>query len=140
MKRRLNFFMLAIFILAFVPLQAQMGQEKQPGEALISMYQVAPGKHLEFLKWQASQEAVNVEAGVPATQWYAHMNGASWDYVAIAPVLTDAQEDKVDEIAKKKGMLTGPKAGLQFRQFISTHSDTYAAGPTTAADLLKGVQ
>ena len=74
-----------------------------PGKALVALYRVAPGKHLDFLKWMAAREAVDKEAGMPATQWYMHTNGDSWDFLAIAPALTEAQQAKVDALAAKKG-------------------------------------
>jgi hypothetical protein len=140
MKLSISLCVITILVLAFFPLQAQMGQETEPGEALISLYRVAPGKHLEFLKWQAANEAVNAEAGIPATKWYAHTNGDAWDYIAIGPITTDEQSKKFDEIATKKGIVTGPKAGLQFRQFINWHSDTFVAGPMTAAQMVKALE
>lgn len=141
MNRRFNLFVLAVLVLAIlVPiLQAQMNTNKPP-TALVGIYQVAPGKHLEFLKWQAANDAINKEAGVPATQWYAHTDGASWDYLGIGPVLTDEQQTKVDEISKKKGRVTGFKASLQFREFISNHTDTFVVGPVSAAELVEAGQ
>ena len=141
MKRRYNLFALAVLVLAIaVPLlQAQMNTN-QPPKALVGMYQIAPGKHLEFLKWQAANDAINKEAGLPATQWYAHTDGASWDYLSIAPVLTDEQQAKVDEISKKKGVQTGFKASLKFREFVNNHTDTFVVGPVSAADLVEAGQ
>lgn len=141
MKQRFNLFVLAVLALAIVVpfLYAQMNTN-QPPRALIGIYQVAPGKHLEFLKWQAGNDAVNKEAGLPATQWYAHTDGASWDYLSIAPVLTDEQQKKVDEISKKKGLPIGFKGSLQFREFISNHTDTFVVGPVSAADLVEAGQ
>jgi hypothetical protein len=46
---------------------------------------VAPGKHLDFLKWLAETEAIAKEAGVPASQLYAHTDGDSWDYLNVGP-------------------------------------------------------
>src|SRR6266480_4836366 len=86
-----------------------------PGKALVALYRVAPGKHLDFLKWMAAREAVDKEAGMPATQWYMHTNGDSWDFLAIAPALTEAQQAKVDALATKKGLKTGLQASLEFR-------------------------
>ena len=139
MRQRFNLFVLAILALAIVVpiLQAQM---KEPPRALIGIYQVAPGKHLEFLKWQAAEDAINKEAGLPVGQWYAHTDGASWDYISINPILTDEQQQKVDEIAKKKGMATGFKASLQFREFVSNHTDTFVVGPVSVADLVQAGQ
>jgi hypothetical protein len=38
---------------------------------------------------------------------------------------------------KKHGMKTGLAAGVVLRQYISRHTDTYALGPVSAAELLK---
>jgi hypothetical protein len=111
-----------------------------PGKAIVSLYRVAPGKHLDFLKWMAAREAVDKEAGMPATQWYVHTNGDSWDFVAIAPALSDAQQEKVDAIARKKGLTTGFPASLEFRQFVSMHTDTFVNGPTSATQLVQQAQ
>jgi hypothetical protein len=119
---------------AAVPSFAQ--DKKEPSQARISIYRIAPGKHLDFLKWIAAQEEVAREAGVPATQVFAHTDGEGWDYIGIAPKTTPEQDKKVDEIAKKKGLKTGFGAGLEFRQFVASHSDTFAIGPMTAAELI----
>jgi len=109
------------------------------GTVIVSIYYVAPGKQVDFLKWMAGQEAFAKEAGVGATQWYAHQDGDAWDYVAVSPATTPEQDKKVDEVAKKHGQKTGMAAGLVMRQYISRHTDTYAYGPVSAADLLKHV-
>jgi hypothetical protein len=111
-----------------------------PGKAIVLLVRVAPGKHLEFLKWVAAREAVDKEAGVPATQWYMHTNGDSWDFVSIAPVLSDAEQAKVDAVAKKKGLTTGIQAALEFRQYVSAHTDTFVNGPTSVTRLLQEAQ
>lgn len=117
-------------------------QDDDVGEAVIGIYHVAPGKHVDFLRWQAEAEAVVAEAGGPPTQWYVHLNGDSWDFVSIAPVAADqdAIDDRVQELRRQKGLPTGGAAGVSFRQFISRHTDTEAAGPMTAAQLLEGAQ
>ena len=119
-------------LLAASPAPAQ----QRPDTALVSIYRVAPGKHLEFLKWMAAREAADRDAGVPGTQWYAHMSGDSWDYIAIAPDLDDATSDKVDAAARKRGLTVGPKAGLEFRQLMGWHSDTLVAGPMSATAMV----
>lgn len=119
-------------LLATAPLPAQ----QRPATAMVSIYRVAPGKHLEFLQWMAAREAIDSEVGIPATQWYAHMSGDGWDYVAISPDLDDAASDKVDAAARKRGLAVGPKAGLEFRQLMASHSDTVVAGPMTATQLV----
>ncbi|MFS8063811.1 MAG: hypothetical protein ACMG5Z_04400 [Luteimonas sp.] len=107
-----------------------------PRTAMVAIYHIAPGKQLEFLKWMAAREGVDKEAGVAATQWYAHLDGDSWDYVAVAPDLDDATSDKIDAMVRKRGLTAGPKAGLEFRTMISSHTDTLVAGPYTASELV----
>ncbi|MEO8349097.1 MAG: hypothetical protein ABI610_09310 [Acidobacteriota bacterium] len=127
-----------LFLLSVPTVRAQTAKAemKEPPRALITIYNVAAGKHLDFLKWLAEQEAIAREAGVPASQLYSHTDGASWDYLNIAPALTDAQQAKVDEASRKRGRKTGFAAGLEFRTFVSSHSDTFAIGPVSAADLV----
>lgn len=127
-------------MLVLVAFVAIAQDAKKPPEALVSIYNVAPGKHLEFLKWLAAREAVGKELGIAATVIYVHTNGASWDYVAIAPVLTAEQDKAVEELSKKKGLTTGFKASLEFRQMIASHSDTFTIGPVSAADAVSMAQ
>lgn len=124
---------LALAVAAWMP-SAAFGQE--PDRAIVSIYRIAPGKQLDFLRWQAARDAAATEAGLPATQWYAHMDGDSWDFVSIGPVTDDAQDDKVESILKGKKLTTGFKASLEFRTMIASHTDTFARGPTTAAALV----
>jgi hypothetical protein len=123
---------LMLALSALMPVQAQ-----EPPTALIGIYHIAPGKHLDFLRWQAAREAVATEAGIPATQWYAHTDGDSWDYISIGPDTTREQDDKADAIMKRKGLTTGFKASLEFRTMVSSHTDTFVRGPTTAAALVE---
>jgi hypothetical protein len=109
------------------------------GTVIVSIYYVAPGKHVDFLKWAAGQDVLAKEAGVGATQWYAHQDGDAWDYIAVGPATTAEQDKELDEVAKKHGQKTGMAAGLVLRQYISRHTDTYAYGPVSATDLLKHV-
>jgi hypothetical protein len=135
MKRLLTLLTLFVCLLALgSPSPAQ--DKKELGRARISLYRIAPGKHLDFLKWMAAREDVDKEAGIPATQWYAHTDGDDWDYVGVGPVTTAEQDKKSDEIAKKKGLTVGFAASLEFRQYVGSHSDTFAMGPTSATDLV----
>ncbi|HEV8628962.1 MAG TPA: hypothetical protein VGV61_01495 [Thermoanaerobaculia bacterium] len=128
--------LLAVFLVPMVA-RSQGAQPAKPSpRALIAIYQVAPGKHLDFLRWLAANEAIDKEAGVPASVLYAHANGDSWDYLVVAPDLSDEQSAKVDEVAKRHGRKTGIAASLEFRTFISTHTDTFVHGPTTASALV----
>ena len=105
--------------------------------SVVSIYRPAPGKQLDFLKWMAARDAVAAEAGVAPSQWYAHISGDSWDFVVISPDLDDATSDKIDALERKRGLKVGPAAGLEFRQVMASHTDTLAAGPTTAAALIE---
>ncbi len=140
MKRAFTMFGVLAFVLAFSHPDAT-AQGKKAGRYVISMYNIAAGKHQQFLKWMAEREAVAKEAGAPPAQWYVHQNGAAWDFVAMSEVGDPAKEaemdKKTDEIAKKKGLTTGMAASLEFRQYIGTHSDTYAGGPYTVEELVK---
>ncbi|MCH8203226.1 MAG: hypothetical protein IH996_08980 [Proteobacteria bacterium] len=134
--RRITLTIIAVISLVFMgPITASA--EDEAGEYVISLYQAAPGKQLELLKWLAEQDAIGAEAGLPPVQIYAHMNGDSWDYLAISPVGTDEQDAAFEEAAKKRGGKVGFAAGLKFRSMIHTHTDTFAWGPTTAAELVE---
>jgi hypothetical protein len=111
-------------------------EAKPQGRAKIAIYHVAPGRHLDFLKWQAAQDEVAKEAGVPVPQVYAHLDGDSWDYLLVGPVTTPEQDKRLDEIAKGKGLKTGVAASLEFRALLASHTDTLVAGPLTAKDLV----
>lgn len=108
--------------------------------SIVSLYRVAPGQHLAFLEWMATGEAAAAQAGVPASQWYAHMNGDAWDYLVIAPETTDEQDAAIDAALQAQGQPTGPAGGIEFRKYMAWHTDTYAAGPMSAADLLATVR
>jgi hypothetical protein len=116
--------------------QAAKAEAKEPPHALVTIYRIAPGKHLDFLKWMAETEAIAKEAGVPAGQIYAHTDGDSWDYLNVGPDLTKEQQAKVDEVTKKHGRKTGFAASLDFRTFVASHTDTFAIGPVSAGDLV----
>ena len=141
MNRRIRsiLVLVGVFFLVSVPTvraQAARTEMKEPPRALITIYRVATGKQLDFLKWLAEQEAIAKEAGMPASQVYSHTDGDSWDYLSVNPVLTDAQQAKVDEVTRKRGHKTGFSQGLEFRALVSSHTDTFVMGPTTAADLV----
>ena len=103
---------------------------------VVSIYHVAPGKHLDFLRYMAQADAIAKEAGVGPTQWYAHLDGDSWDYITISPATTDEQDRRVDALDRQRGRPVGVAGGIQFRQFISSHTDTYVRGPMTSAELV----
>lgn len=117
----------------------EMAKESKATEHIITIYHVAPGKHAEFLKWMAQQQAIGEEAGANPAQWYVHLDGDSWDYITISEVAQNQAEidKKIDELSKKKGLPTGFNAGLKFRQFVNSHTDTYTMGPYSAQELAK---
>ena len=114
---------------------AQAGSP-QPPKARIAIYRAAPGQQVALLKWLDGQNRAAAAAGVPIGQLYAHTDGDSWDYLAIDPVTTAAQDAAVDAAAKKMGMAAGPAASIEFRKYISSHTDTFAIGPVTPAQYL----
>ncbi|MEP6768980.1 MAG: hypothetical protein ABJC61_09950 [Acidobacteriota bacterium] len=129
-------FALVFFTASSARPQAARQDAKPMARARVSLYRIAPGKHLEFLKWLADTDSDAKEAGMAASQIYAHTDGDAWDYLGIAPDMTPEQQKKVDEVAKKHGRKTGFASGLEFRAFASWHTDTFANGPTTAAELV----
>jgi hypothetical protein len=132
--------LLAIVAVVFLPTGArsQGGQAvaKEPPHVIVSLYRLAPGKHLDFLKWMAANEAIDKEAGVPSPQIYVHTNGDAWDYMIVAPDLDDAQQAKQDAAAKAHGRKVGFGASLEFRAYMAWHTDTFANGPMTATELV----
>jgi hypothetical protein len=113
--------------------------QEDEGVSIVSLYRVAPGQHIAFLEWMTANEAAASQAGVPASQWYAHMNGDAWDYLVIAPETTDEQDAAVDAALQAQGRPTGPAGGIEFRRYMAWHTDTFVAGPMTAAELLAAV-
>ena len=107
----------------------------EPKRAKVSIYEVAPGRQIDFLRWLAAREEVAKAAGVPPIQVYAHLEGDRWDYLVLWPVTTAEQDRKLDEQAATKGLKTGFAAALEFRALLASHTDTLAEGPTTAAAL-----
>ena len=49
--------------------------------------------------------------------------------------LAAALRGQVAGAGRAKGMTVGFKASIEFRQFIGSHTDTYAVGPMTVTDL-----
>jgi hypothetical protein len=132
--------LLAVVAVVFLPRgassQGAQAAAKEPPHVIVSLYRVAPGKHLDFIKWMAANEAIDKEAGVPSPQIYVHTNGDAWDYMVIAPELSDEQQAKQDQAAKAHGRKIGFGASLEFRTYMAWHTDTFANGPTSAAELV----
>jgi hypothetical protein len=114
---------------------AQTGSAEPP-RARVALYRAAPGQQVALLRWLAGQNRAAQAAGLPAGKLYVHTDGDSWDYLAIDPVTTPAQDAAVDAAAKKMGMPAGPAASLEFRKYIAMHTDTFAIGPVTPEQYL----
>lgn len=111
-----------------------IGQETP--QNIVSLYRAAPGQQVALLKWMAQQDRASAAAGVAASQIYVHTSGDSWDYLVINPVTTKAQDDAVEAAAKKMGIVSGPRAGIEFRTMIASHTDSTSNGPMSAAQIL----
>jgi hypothetical protein len=136
MNRAAAVLIAASTLLLAAPRWTQDKDKPGSGRARISIYEVAPGRQLDFLKWLAAQADVAREAGVPAAELYAHTDGDRWDYLIVWPITSAEQDRKMDEVATAKGLKTGFPAALEFRALLSSHTDTYVNGPTTAAALV----
>lgn len=110
-----------------------------PPRSIVSLYLAAPGQQVALLKWFAAQDKAAAAVGIAPSQVYAHMQGDSWDYLIISPMTTDAQDSAMDAELAKMGMTTGPRASIQFRTMIASHTDTLSVGPTTAGAILAGL-
>ena len=126
----------AILVLSGQPAMTQTSPQAQSEQAIVSIYHVAPGQHINFLKWHAQREAVNDSLGFPPARWYAHLDGDSWDYVIVAPKLTEQQEMEADSVARNRGLTSGFAAGIELRHFIRSHTDTIVMGPVSATELV----
>ena len=112
---------------------------QDPGQAIVSLYHAPPGHQIELLKWIAGQDRVAAAAGVAQGQLYVHTDGDSWDYMLIQPVTTAAQDAAMEAAGKKLGIDAGPRAAIEFRKHIQSHTDTFVRGPMTAAQYLAAV-
>ena len=123
----------AVALAVVTPAAAQSGPD-----GIVQIYHVAPGHQVDFLKWLDQQDKIAASAGVPRSQLYAHMDGDSWDYLVIAPVTTPAQDAALDAAAKSMG-INVMRGGIEMRKHVTSHTDTFVRGPTTAADYLAAV-
>jgi hypothetical protein len=131
--------LLAATLMLAVPIHAQTKTPAPPapGRKLIEIYRIAPGQHEAFLKFIARCDEANLKAGLPARELYVHSDGAGWDFVIIQPAETPAdRREALDAAWEEVGLPSGADFFLAIRTFIAEHSDTFARGPTTAADYL----
>jgi hypothetical protein len=121
--------------LAFACLLLAAPALAEPAQKLIEIYRIAPGQHEAFLQMIAKYDEANRMAGLPPRELYVHQDGASWDFLLIQPAETPADKKAALEAATKK-VMGDKKHFFEFRKFIAEHTDTFAAGPQTAADFL----
>ena len=129
MKRMLWMVVISM-LLTFSTAVQVAAEDDDTDEVTVSIFHVATGKHLAFLEWQAAREAINEQLGLTPTEWYVHLDGASWDFISISADTTDEEDDKLDQALAKKGLTTGFKAALEFRTFVAAHTDTEARRTT----------
>src|SRR3546814_11714528 len=91
---------------------------------------------MDLLKWMAAREAIARDAGQPASQWYVHMDGDSWDFLVLSPTSSEEADKRASELMKQRGLSAGFKAVLEFRQAMAWHTDTHAAVPFPAQQLI----
>ena len=127
---------LALAATVATPVMAQTQNQSH----VVSLYRAAPGHQVRLLQWLARQEEVNRAAGLPPVQLFVHQDGASWDFMVIAPQTTAEQDAAVDAAARRLGAATGPRSGIELREHIAEHTDTFVAGPTTATEWLRLLQ
>ena len=130
---KLGFAIAAAIALACTPTSPALAQ--QAGQGIIAIYHVAPGHHIDLLKWLDQQDRIAAAAGVPRGQFYAHLDGDSWDYLVINPVTTPAQDAAIEAAGRKMGVNV-MRGGIELRKHITSHTDTFARGPMSPADYL----
>ena len=108
----------------------------ETGKVIVSLYRAAPGQQVALLKWMAQQSRAAQAAGVAPSQIYVHTSGDSWDFLVVNPQTTATQDEATDAAAKKMGIASGPKASMEFRTMIGSHTDTYANAPMSADQIL----
>jgi hypothetical protein len=119
---------------------AQAPAWADPKDMVIEIYQVAPGKHEEFLRQIALFDQANAEAGLPPRQLFVHQGGADWDFLLLQPAHhSDEESARLDSAFKKLGIPQGAKFFVAFRQLIAGHTDTNVEA-TTAAEYLKKLE
>lgn len=124
--------------LMLAPLAPAADDPPPTPRVLIEIYRIAPGQHEQFMRMIAQADEANRAAGLPPRQLYVHQDGASWDFMLIQPASTPPDKaDALNAAWKKLGLPSGAKFTVEIRRHIAEHTDTFAEGPTTAADWLR---
>jgi hypothetical protein len=106
----------------------------------ISLYKIAPGKHLEFIQWMAAWDEVYKEIGLEQPVWYRNIRGDKWDFFVIFPPFDRAKEDEMEKVGKAHGLDVGFAWKLKHWEFVAENTGTLANGPTTPAEILKSLE
>jgi hypothetical protein len=106
-----------------------------PPKARIALYRAAPGQQVALLRWLAQQDRIGQSVGLPGSKLYAHTDGDSWDYLVINPVTTPTQDAALEAAGKRMGVNV-MRGGIEMRKYITSHTDTFARGPMSAAEYL----
>ena len=129
----------ALAISLAAPALAQTTAPPPVQKVVVEIYRIAPGQHEAFLEAIAKYDEANRMAGLPPRQLYVHSDGASWDFMLIQPAETPPDKQAALDAAWDKLKLpSGVDFFLDYRKFIAEHTDTFAKGPTMAADYLAG--
>jgi len=112
----------------------------KPPRAVVTLYRAAPGQQVALVHWLADQDRIAAAAGVAGpTQLYVHTDGDSWDFMTVRAATSPAQDDAIDAAARKMGLPSGPRVGLELRKYLASHTDTYTIGPITPVQYLAAV-
>jgi hypothetical protein len=128
---------LAVATCASPVLVAQEEEASTPERLIVSLYRIAPGQHREFIQWMGRLDMMSQEVGIPATRVYVHDEGDSWDYLLIRAVPTPEQEEKLEALAKQRGLHSAVEQHFQVRKYVLSHTDTYVYGPMSLAEFDK---
>ncbi len=134
-KRSFRQYLLLMFAVVFISISTSSSADVKT----ISLYKIAPGKHLEFIEWMAAWDEVYKEIGLEQPVWYRNIRGDSWDFFVIFPPFDRAKEDEMEKVGKARGLDIGFAWKLKHWEFMTESTGTLVQGPTTPAELLKSL-
>jgi len=109
-------------------------------EAWFEVFRLAPGQHEAFIRLVAKYDEVSAAAGLPPVRLYFHENGEEWDVLILKIVgehdVTPEMETVMAAKTRELGLPSGPAYFVESRKHFSTHTDTKAVGPISAAQWL----
>lgn len=130
----------AVLALIAAPVLGKTAVPAPVEQQVVEIYHVAPGQQQAFLRFIDKCDDANRIAGLPPRQLFVHADGADWDFMLIQPAKTPKEKSAALEAAwKQVGLPSGADFFFEIRKYISSHTDTFVSGPTTARDYLAGV-